>query len=285
MKGYHLLKSSRFVASSPGRKPSRGSPALPQSPSLGQTASSHGDTGISRKSPRTLVELGHKDTVLSREEFEQRKAAAQVAKSLNRNWPTTLASAGKELKDNFLKALAEREEANRSGKMTSVIFIRDHNTLGQEVSGCIDYTHRLQTQDFEPYFSGKKRLMPGCLDLCFYNAQFFTSSSSPDVKVIYDDPSGLLFTNDRDRKILSFPKNFTKCSNCAGFPSGPGEDSRRTFPQWDIQVVFYDHNIRTVCSSEAATDTRLLLESAVGLHHLYGLQPILLFDVLITSEA
>ncbi|CAB1418349.1 unnamed protein product [Pleuronectes platessa] len=30
----------------------------------------------------------------------------------------TLASAGKELKDNFLKALAEREEANRSGKMT-----------------------------------------------------------------------------------------------------------------------------------------------------------------------
>ncbi|GAA6096118.1 cilia- and flagella-associated protein 299 [Tachysurus ichikawai] len=28
----------------------------------------------------------------------------------------TLASAGKELKDNFLRALAEREEANRSGK-------------------------------------------------------------------------------------------------------------------------------------------------------------------------
>ncbi|CDQ86455.1 unnamed protein product, partial [Oncorhynchus mykiss] len=30
----------------------------------------------------------------------------------------TLASVGKELNDNFLKALAEREEANRSGKMT-----------------------------------------------------------------------------------------------------------------------------------------------------------------------
>lgn len=30
----------------------------------------------------------------------------------------TLASAKKELKDNFLKALAEREEANRNGKMS-----------------------------------------------------------------------------------------------------------------------------------------------------------------------
>lgn len=49
--------------------------------------------------------------------------------------------------------------------LQSVIFIRDHNTLGQEVSGYIDYAHRLKTQDFEPYFSGKKKLMPGRLDL------------------------------------------------------------------------------------------------------------------------
>lgn len=49
--------------------------------------------------------------------------------------------------------------------LQSVIFIRDHNTLGQEVSGYIDYAHRLKTHDFEPYFSGKKRLMPGRSDL------------------------------------------------------------------------------------------------------------------------
>lgn len=30
----------------------------------------------------------------------------------------TLASSGKDIKDPFLKALAEKEEANRSGKMT-----------------------------------------------------------------------------------------------------------------------------------------------------------------------
>ncbi|XP_071340056.1 cilia- and flagella-associated protein 299 isoform X2 [Trachinotus anak] len=164
--------------------------------------------------------------------------------SLNHlNWllsmQRTLASAGKELKDNFLKALAEREEANRSGKMTSVIFIRDHNTLGQEVSGYIDYAHRLKTQDFEPYFNGKKRLMPGRSDLCYYNwkTQVSTSNSSPNFEVIYDDPNGLLFKNKRDKKILNVDPL-----------SGPGEDSNRTLLQSDlyIHVVIYDHNIRTV---------------------------------------
>uniref|UniRef100_A0A8C9XH26 Cilia- and flagella-associated protein 299 n=1 Tax=Sander lucioperca TaxID=283035 RepID=A0A8C9XH26_SANLU len=128
----------------------------------------------------------------------------------------TLASAGKELKDNFLKALAEREEANRSGKMTSVIFIRDHNTLGQEVSGYIDYAHRLKTQDFEPYFSGKKRLMPGRSDLCYYNwkTQVSTSNSSPNFEVIYDDPNGLLFKNKRDKKILNVDPLVGLCCYC-----------------------------------------------------------------------
>uniref|UniRef100_A0A665WL17 Cilia- and flagella-associated protein 299 n=1 Tax=Echeneis naucrates TaxID=173247 RepID=A0A665WL17_ECHNA len=71
----------------------------------------------SRELARQLVELGHKGTVLSREEFEEKKAAVQAAEAARSN-SLTLASAGKELKDNFLKALAEREEANRSGKMT-----------------------------------------------------------------------------------------------------------------------------------------------------------------------
>ncbi|KAA8592462.1 hypothetical protein FQN60_017917, partial [Etheostoma spectabile] len=147
----------------------------------------------------------------------------------------------------------------------SVIFIRDHNALGQEVSGYIDYAHRLKTQDFEPYFSGKKRLMPGRSDLChkehraatpapapastshlqqgrvdsYYNwkTQVSTSNSSPNFEVIYDDPNGLLFKNKRDKKILNVDPL-----------SGPGEDSNRTFLQSDlyIHVVIYDHNIRTV---------------------------------------
>uniref|UniRef100_A0A3B5RC04 Cilia- and flagella-associated protein 299 n=1 Tax=Xiphophorus maculatus TaxID=8083 RepID=A0A3B5RC04_XIPMA len=148
----------------------------------------------------------------------------------------TLASAGKELNDNFLKALAEREEANRSGKMTSVIFIRDYNTLGQEVSGYIDYAHRLKTQDFEPYFCGKKRLMPGPSDLCYYNwkTQTSTSNSSPNFEVIYDDPNGLLFKSKRDKTMLN--------------PwSGSNGDSSGTLLQSDlyVHVVLYDRSVRT----------------------------------------
>ncbi|XP_028270570.1 cilia- and flagella-associated protein 299 [Parambassis ranga] len=197
---------------------------------------------------RKLVEHGQKGPVLSREEFEEKKAAADAAQAAEaakrsldykRNPARTLASAGKEFGDSFLRALAAREEANRSGKMTSVIFIRDHNTLGQEVSGYIDYAHRLKTQDFEPFFSGKTRLMPGRSDLCYYNwkTQVSTSNSSPNFEVLYDNPDGILFKNKRDKKILNVDPL-----------SGPGEDSTRTFLQSDlyVHVVIYDHNIRTV---------------------------------------
>ncbi|KPP67151.1 hypothetical protein Z043_114286, partial [Scleropages formosus] len=47
----------------------------------------------------------------------------------------------------------------------SIIFIRDRNSLGQEISGYIDYSHRLKTEAFEPYFNGKKRLLPRPTDL------------------------------------------------------------------------------------------------------------------------
>ena len=41
-----------------------------------------------------------------------------------------------------LKALQQREESVRNGKLTTIVFIRDKNAKGQEVSGYIDYGHR-----------------------------------------------------------------------------------------------------------------------------------------------
>lgn len=40
----------------------------------------------------------------------------------------------------------------RSGKLTTIIFIRDFNNKGQEVSGYIDLAHRMRTEDFIPIF-------------------------------------------------------------------------------------------------------------------------------------
>jgi len=189
---------------------------------------------------RQLVELGYRGSgeVLKREEFEARKQAAEASRLSKRSQQKTLASSGKDLKDPFLKALAQREEANRSGKMTTVTFIRDKNARGQEISGYIDYAHRLKTEDFEPYFTGRKRLLPRPSDLSFYNweTQTATSNPTPNYQVIAENPSGLLFKNKRDRKILNVdPKALTPGDNSARIPI---ETAKYT------QVVIYDHITR-----------------------------------------
>ncbi|XP_007447624.1 PREDICTED: uncharacterized protein C4orf22 homolog isoform X2 [Lipotes vexillifer] len=202
---------------------------------------------------RQLVELGYRGTgeVVKREDFEARKAAIEIARLAERTQKKTLTSAGKDLHDNFLKALAVREEHNRSGtvslnqqeadaahslkkQLASVIFIRDRNSHGQEVSGYIDYAHRLKIEDFEVYFSGKKRLLPRPTDMSFYNWDSHVAvwNSTPNYQVIADNPEGLLFKYKRDRKILNVdPK------------AQPGDNSTRTPIQTElyIQAVIFDH--------------------------------------------
>lgn len=58
----------------------------------------------------------------------------------------------------FLLALGNREELVRNGKLTSIIFVRDINIKRQEVSGYIDYAHRLRSTNFEPYFERRKKV-------------------------------------------------------------------------------------------------------------------------------
>lgn len=56
-----------------------------------------------------------------------------------------------------------------NGKLTTIIFIRDRNSRGMEISGYIDFGHRLRTENLAPVFDGKKRLMPKPSDLSYYN--------------------------------------------------------------------------------------------------------------------
>ncbi|XP_060071495.1 cilia- and flagella-associated protein 299-like [Ylistrum balloti] len=189
---------------------------------------------------RQVVELGYRGSgeVLKREEFEARKQAAEASRLSKRSQQKTLASSGKELKDPFLKALAHREEANRSGKMTTIIFIRDKNARGQEISGYVDYAHRLKTEDFESYFAARKRLLPRPSDLSFYNweTQTSTSNPTPNYQVIAENASGLLFKNKRDRKIINVDPKVTT----------PGDNSTRTVIETSkyVQAVIYDHITR-----------------------------------------
>ncbi|XP_010073149.1 PREDICTED: uncharacterized protein C4orf22 homolog, partial [Pterocles gutturalis] len=119
----------------------------------------------------------------------------------------------------------------------SIIFIRDRNPCRQEVSAYIDYAHRLMTDDFQVYFSGKKRFFPRNTDLSFYNwdRNLSTSNSSPNYQVIAENTCGLLFKNKSDRKIINVdPKAY------------PGDDTTRTPVETDLylHVVIYDHVVR-----------------------------------------
>jgi len=98
-------------------------------------------------------------------------------------------------------------------------------------------TQRLRTESFEPYFAGKKRLLPRPTDLSFYNfdTQASTSNSSPTFQVIADNEAGLMFKNKRDRKVINVDPH-----------SNPGDNTTRlevTDPAY-TQLVIFDHFTR-----------------------------------------
>ena len=133
--------------------------------------------------------------------------------------------------------MAQREELVRTGKLTTILFIRDFNSKGQEVSGYIDLAHRLRTEDFVPIFERKKRLLPKPTDLSFFNweTQLSTSNSTPYYQVIADSTQGLLFKNKRDRKMINVNPE------CV-----PGDNTNRTELDTNeyVHVVIYDHSTR-----------------------------------------
>eukprot|EP00051_Salpingoeca_urceolata_P026959 m.479455 g.479455 ORF g.479455 m.479455 type:complete len:233 (-) comp21457_c0_seq1:443-1141(-) len=193
---------------------------------------------------RQLVELGYRGSgeVIKREDFEARKLAAEQIRAAQRRAPKPLASKQfqSQIADShFLLALSEREEANRNGRMTTIIFLRATNSKGQEVSGYIDLASRLQTDDFDLYFSRKRKLKPRPTDLSFYNwgTQTSRSNSTENYQVIYDQGPGLLFKNKKDRKIVNVDPELDT----------PGDNSTRCVLKTDeyLQVVFYDHVTRT----------------------------------------
>jgi Domain of unknown function (DUF4464) len=131
---------------------------------------------------RQLVELGYRGSgdTLQREEFEARKKALRDRTTQKTNAPKQLCSAGKDLSTSpFMQALANREELVRNGKLTSIIFVRDRNGKGQEVSGYIDYAHRLKSENFDAYFDRRKKVRKrsyaGVVVLCCTKQMTFMS--------------------------------------------------------------------------------------------------------------
>ena len=189
---------------------------------------------------RHLVELGYRGSgdTLKREEFEARKKAVRERNMHKAIQTKQLTSTGKDFSSSpLLAAISDREEMIKNMKLTSILFIRDRNAKGQEVSGYIDLAHRFKVEPFEPYFEGRKRMMPNPSDLSYYNweTQTSTSNSSPNFQVIAESESGLLFKNKRDRKIINVDPNLS-----------PGDNTTRIeikSPDY-LQIVIFDHLTR-----------------------------------------
>ncbi|CAG5134752.1 unnamed protein product [Candidula unifasciata] len=183
---------------------------------------------------RKIVEFGYRGSRegFSLERFMAVKAELEQRKSI---YNKTILSAGRTFEEPMLRALQMREESNRTRKNASIIFVRDINECGQEVSSYMDYSHRLATEDFRLIFDGKKKLVPKTTDLSFFNweTQNVASKSSPNYEIIAKSPSGMLFKNKRDGKII----------NPDPFIGSPGDNSSRTVVPTTtyISVIVFDH--------------------------------------------
>lgn len=174
--------------------------------------------------------------------MNKKKDIEDAKQNQNKDKTKSLASTVPNMKDDpFLKALADREERVLNGRLLTIIFLRIENPAKKtEVSGYIDYAHRLKTEDFRPIFQGLARLVPKPTDLSYYNWKtgVCASNDSPNFKVdASSGESGLLFRNKRDRKVINVnQKNRT--------------DDKESIARFEIsspdytQIVLYDHETR-----------------------------------------
>ncbi|XP_013182278.1 PREDICTED: uncharacterized protein C4orf22 homolog isoform X2 [Papilio xuthus] len=146
-------------------------------------------------SARIIAALGYRalgDT-LSEKEFYARRAVIQnIVYPITK--PYVLVSEGTDLEDPFKRELAIRERANRIGILQSIIFIRHFTRSGFEISGYIDYAHRLITQDWGPFFKSKKMLWPKDSDLGYFHWRHGTvrSNISRNYKTTITSSSGAI---------------------------------------------------------------------------------------------
>lgn len=185
---------------------------------------------------RQIIELGyHTEGTLERETFYHRVKTIKRNLYLMEN-PYALCSESIEPDDVLLAELALRENANRIGDTYTIIFMRHFGKCHSQISGFIDYSYRLKSEDWKPYFESSKTLIPRKSDLSYYNWKTGTSilNQSPNFKPISDGESGLVFQNIHDDNFITVHPALTLESN-------PARVAINSEMYGD--VVLYDYNI------------------------------------------
>jgi len=155
---------------------------------------------------REFVELGYRGVghAITRKDFQERKHRAEFVLHSRRQCPISIISNSLTIIETFAKELAYREEANRTTRLLTIIFIRDRNQFGHEISAYIDYANRLKFEDFTKIFLGENKLLPLTTDLSFYNWNTHMSISNDTNNFrLLPDINGIRFRCEHDRKIVN----------------------------------------------------------------------------------
>lgn len=161
---------------------------------------------------RCIAELGYTARdFLTRSQFEEKRNS--IYEQLN---PVRkvhhLASAGCTPKDVILAELMQRERANRTHLLKTIIFLRKHTRNGKEISGYIDFADSLQRHalgnddaiDWHDVFAERKLLTVGPSDLCYYDWYSGRTMTNDTVnfKVVTKPGAGMVFVCRLDRRII-----------------------------------------------------------------------------------
>lgn len=189
---------------------------------------------------REIAELGYRCTgeTLSREAFYKRlKAVRDLFFPLYK--PYELTSELITPANTVMQELALRERSNRLKLISTIIFIRNLTRLQFEISGYIDYSERLEKENWVPYFEGKKKIWPRASDLAYYHWRTGKTciNETSNYQPIIDPKHGLLFKNCHDRHLI----------NVNPEASSPGVCTTRIriFCLEYEHVILYDHIIRS----------------------------------------
>lgn len=189
---------------------------------------------------RQIVQLGYRCTgeTLDKDSFHRRlKAVKDLLFPICE--PYVLSSECITPTDALQQELAFRERPNRLGILSTIIFLRHFNNFKFEVSGYIDFQHRLQGENWLPFFRGKKKLWPRSTDLGYYYWKMGRTllNETPNFQPVIDKERGLLFKNVHDRKLIWVDP---------AAPS-PGVDTTRVRVYSDKyeHVILYDHVVHS----------------------------------------
>ncbi|XP_043482352.1 cilia- and flagella-associated protein 299-like [Leptopilina heterotoma] len=195
-----------------------------------------------KKVARQIVELGYRSIqeTLSKSNFQKRR---EIVRNLEYPIykPYILCS---ELitPTNFLQSeLALRERENRLGHISTIIFLRYCIKSKIEISGYIDYAHRLETENWTVFFRNEKKLQVRSNDLGYYNTKrrksILNKTKNYEPMIINDSKRKLAFKNTHDRHFIYVNENNL-------FP-GIGTFRKVIRSQGYEDIVLYDHHLRS----------------------------------------